>query len=77
MRLREKRKSNIFKKEIADAGNLLPDTSHHDTSAKIVFGKCANKRTICCNKKYTFESASIEKKSMFIIVYKKPANIFK
>ena len=61
-------KSNSFKKEIVDAGNLLPDTSHCGTSAKMYFAKCANKRTICC-KNYTFDSDAIVKQLLFYRIF--------
>ena len=54
-------KSNSFKKEIADAGNLLPATSHCGT--KMYLTKCANERIICC-KNYTFDSDSIVKQML-------------
>ena len=61
-------KSNSFKKEIADAGNLLPDTSHCGTSAKMYSTKCANERTICC-KNYTFDSDAIVKQLLFYRIF--------
>ena len=45
-------KSNSFKKEIVDAGNLLP--------GYITLQKCANKKTCCCRNN-TFTSDSINK----------------